>query len=72
MAHRVTLDHPEKVKRLMVLDIAPTLAAFEGMNHKSVRISLLPSFVLFPSSLNLPHGPIPRKLHAITTSNSLV
>jgi len=36
VAHRLTLDHPERVKRLMVLDIAPTLGAFEGMGYKSV------------------------------------
>jgi pimeloyl-ACP methyl ester carboxylesterase len=36
VAHRLTLDYPDKVKRLMVLDIAPTLFAFENMGHKSV------------------------------------
>jgi haloacetate dehalogenase len=49
VAHRMTLDHPDKVKRMMVLDIAPTLGAFEGMNHKSVRVLLIP-FFLPPSS----------------------
>jgi len=43
VAHRLFLDHPDKVERMMVLDIAPTLGAFEGMNHKSVR-----PFFLFP------------------------
>jgi len=50
VAHRLFLDHPDKVKRMMVLDIAPTLGAFEGMNHKSVRrlslILLRPLLVL--------------------------
>jgi len=52
VAHRLFLDHPEKVKRMMVLDIAPTLGAFEGMNHKSVRRLLL--ILLRPSLFSLP------------------
>jgi len=35
----MALDYPEKVERLMVLDIAPTLFAFENMTHKSVSLS---------------------------------
>ena len=30
VAHRLALDHPQAVERLAVLDIVPTLAAFEG------------------------------------------
>jgi len=30
VAHRLALDHPEAVSRLMVLDIAPTLSMYEG------------------------------------------
>lgn len=30
VAHRLTLDHPDAVERLAVLDIVPTLAHFEG------------------------------------------
>lgn len=37
----MALDYPEKVERLMVLDIAPTLSAFENMTHKSVRLSYI-------------------------------
>jgi pimeloyl-ACP methyl ester carboxylesterase len=38
VAHRLTLDYPHRVRRLMVLDIAPTLFAFDHMGHKSVRL----------------------------------
>jgi haloacetate dehalogenase len=41
VAHRLTLDYPDKVQRLMVLDIAPTLFAFDHMGHKSVRLLAL-------------------------------
>jgi len=30
VAHRLALDHPERVERLMLLDIAPTLAMYEN------------------------------------------
>ena len=29
VAHRLALDHPQRVARLMVLDISPTLAMYE-------------------------------------------
>jgi haloacetate dehalogenase len=29
VAHRLALDHPKAVKRLVLLDIAPTLAMYE-------------------------------------------
>jgi haloacetate dehalogenase len=32
MAHRLAVDHPAAVERLMLLDIAPTLAMYEGTN----------------------------------------
>jgi pimeloyl-ACP methyl ester carboxylesterase len=57
VAHRMTLDHPGKVKRLMVLDIAPTLGAFEGMGHKSVRVLFF--FFSFLSSNLLPSSLTP-------------
>jgi pimeloyl-ACP methyl ester carboxylesterase len=41
VAHRMALDYPEKVERLMVLDIAPTLFAFEHMTHTSVSLSCI-------------------------------
>jgi hypothetical protein len=40
----MALDYPEKVERLMVLDIAPTLFAFENMTHKSVSLHPLSYF----------------------------
>lgn len=33
VAHRMALDHPERVERLAVLDILPTLAVFERTNQ---------------------------------------
>jgi pimeloyl-ACP methyl ester carboxylesterase len=41
VAHRLALDHPDRVRGLMVLDIAPTLFAFDHMGHKSVRLLAL-------------------------------
>ncbi len=37
MAHRLALDHPEKVEKMMVLDIAPTLWMYEHTNMDFVR-----------------------------------
>lgn len=34
VAHRMALDHPERITKLAVLDIAPTLAVYESMNAK--------------------------------------
>ena len=34
VAHRLTLDHPERVERLAVLDIVPTLTVFEAVTQK--------------------------------------
>lgn len=33
VAHRLALDHPDRVERAAVLDIVPTLAVFEAMNQ---------------------------------------
>jgi haloacetate dehalogenase len=33
VAHRMALDHPDAVERLMLLDIAPTLAMYEGTDR---------------------------------------
>ena len=35
VAYRLALDHPQRVQRLAVLDMVPTLEAFERMNAKS-------------------------------------
>jgi len=37
VAHRLALDHPQRVKRLMLLDIAPTLAMYERTNEAFAR-----------------------------------
>lgn len=47
----MALDYPDKVKRLMVLDIAPTLFAFENMTHKSVSPLFAPSAQRKPSGM---------------------
>jgi haloacetate dehalogenase len=33
VAHRLAMDHPEQVKRLMLLDIAPTLSMYENTSQ---------------------------------------
>jgi haloacetate dehalogenase len=37
VAHRLALDHPARVQRLMLLDIAPTLAMYEGTTEDFAR-----------------------------------
>jgi haloacetate dehalogenase len=37
VAHRLALDHPHAVTRLMLLDIAPTLAMYEGTTEAFAR-----------------------------------
>ncbi|MDX1737982.1 MAG: alpha/beta hydrolase [Alphaproteobacteria bacterium] len=37
VAHRLTLDHPEKVQKLCVLDIIPTLTFFDSLCQKSAE-----------------------------------
>lgn len=37
VAHRLALDHPKAVRRLMLLDIAPTLAMYEGTTEAFAR-----------------------------------
>ena len=37
VAHRLALDHPEAVNRLVVLDIAPTLAMYEQTGEAFAR-----------------------------------
>ena len=37
VAHRLALDHPQCVERLMLLDIAPTLAMYEGTTQAFAR-----------------------------------
>jgi haloacetate dehalogenase len=37
VAHRLAADHPQAVERLMLLDIAPTLAMYQGTNEAFAR-----------------------------------
>jgi haloacetate dehalogenase len=37
VAHRLALDHPQAVTRMMLLDIAPTLAMYEGTTEAFAR-----------------------------------
>lgn len=37
VAHRLALDHPERVRKLAVLDIAPTKAMYEQFTRESAR-----------------------------------
>lgn len=37
VAHRLALDHPQAVTRMMLLDIAPTLAMYEGTTEDFAR-----------------------------------
>lgn len=37
VAHRLALDHPQAVTRMMLLDIAPTLAMYEGTGEDFAR-----------------------------------
>jgi len=37
VAHRLALDHPQRVLRMMLLDIAPTLAMYEGTTEAFAR-----------------------------------
>ena len=37
VAHRLALDHPDRVSRLAVLDIAPTAAVYAGMNARAAQ-----------------------------------
>jgi haloacetate dehalogenase len=37
VAHRLALDHAQRVRRLMLLDIAPTLAMYEGTTEAFAR-----------------------------------
>jgi haloacetate dehalogenase len=48
-AHRLCLDHPEKVEKVCLMDIAPTLTMYRGTNQEfatgerwRLRLLLLP------------------------------
>ena len=51
VAHRLALDHPQCVKRLMLLDIAPTLAMYEGTSEDFARAYWHWFFLIQPAPL---------------------
>jgi haloacetate dehalogenase len=51
VAHRLALDHPQAVSKLMLLDIAPTLAMYEGTTEAFARAYWHWFFLIQPSPL---------------------
>jgi haloacetate dehalogenase len=51
VAHRLALDHPGAVARLMLLDIAPTLAMYEGTDDAFARAYWHWFFLIQPAPL---------------------
>jgi haloacetate dehalogenase len=51
VAHRLALDHPNAVSRLMLLDIAPTLAMYEGTTEAFARLYWHWFFLIQPAPL---------------------
>jgi haloacetate dehalogenase len=51
VAHRLAVDHPQAVHRLMLLDIAPTLAMYEQTNEAFARAYWHWFFLIQPSPL---------------------
>jgi len=51
VAHRLALDHRQAVRRMMLLDIAPTLAMYEGTNEAFARAYWHWFFLIQPAPL---------------------
>jgi haloacetate dehalogenase len=51
VAHRLAIDHPHAVSRLMLLDIAPTLAMYEGTTEAFARAYWHWFFLIQPAPL---------------------
>jgi haloacetate dehalogenase len=51
VAHRLALDHPQAVTQLMLLDIAPTLAMYEGTTEAFARAYWHWFFLIQPAPL---------------------
>jgi haloacetate dehalogenase len=51
VAHRLALDHPAAARRLMLLDIAPTLAMYEGTTEAFARAYWHWFFLIQPAPL---------------------
>ena len=55
VAHRMAVDHPERVARLAVLDIAPTLAMYEQTDETFARLYWHWFFLILPA-------PVPERM----------
>lgn len=51
VAHRLGLDHPQRVERMMLLDIAPTLAMYENTSEAFARAYWHWFFLIQPAPL---------------------
>jgi len=51
VAHRLALDHPDAVQRLLLLDIAPTLSMYEGTSEAFARAYWHWFFLIQPAPL---------------------
>ena len=51
VAHRLALDHPDSVRRMILLDIAPTLSMYEQTNQEFARAYWHWFFLIRPSPL---------------------
>jgi haloacetate dehalogenase len=51
VAHRMVLDHPDAVERLMLLDIAPTLAMYEQTSREFATLYFHWFFLIQPAPL---------------------
>jgi haloacetate dehalogenase len=51
VAHRLCLDHPDKVERVCVMDIAPTLTMYQQMNTELATDYMWWFFLIQPSPL---------------------
>ncbi len=51
VAHRMVLDHPDRITRTMLLDIAPTLAMYRGTNEAFARAYWHWFFLMRPAPL---------------------
>lgn len=51
VAHRLAMDHPQRVRRLMVLDIAPTLAMYEKTDRAFATAYFHWFFLIQPAPL---------------------
>jgi haloacetate dehalogenase len=66
VAHRLALDHPAKVKKLCVIDIAPTLDMYNATNMEFARAYYHWFHLIQPTPLpeNMIHGDWKNYLHA--------